>query len=407
MRCRPWSLSVLLLAVPACTSPRPVPISVPALAAQSGSALPPSPLTFPQAVRFAVANAPDLAALRARAAAQAIDPPPEAIGVEVGRDADGRSMGSVSLDALSLLGIGPIQTERALARARQAEALLAHHERARAVAGLLAEEYAVLAALDGLPAPKARVDAAAYVRAGLESAAAEAAVAATDHEREAELHVRQAETEASRLRLRALLGLRPDAPLVLVPVVPSATWPDAPPATTDAILVTDASIQRLVGAYEVADAEVRRAVVAQRPGLELNPGIALDPTTFLGSVRLRLPIGLGSTVRAAEAAREAARLEVASAILSAWSAAAQERAAAGAAAHRLASARRRLETNEAIFGAARVRVEAGGGSLMEAIFAADGVVTATRDLRETAVEEARARVRAARANAWPTPGAFR
>lgn len=401
------SVTVLLLAVPACARPRAVPISVPVLAKEVGSSLPPSPLTFPQAVRFAVANAPDLAALRARAAAQAIDPPPEPIGVEGGVDEGGRSMGSISLDALSLLGVGPRETERVLARARQAEALLAHHERAREVAGLIAEEYAVLAALDGLPAPLARVDASAYVRAGLESGAAESAVAATDHERDSELHVRNAEVQAAGWRLRALLGLRPDAAVTLAGVTPAASWPDAPAATPEAVLATDAGIQRLVAAYEVADADVRRMVVAQWPGLELSPGIALDPAAFLGSVRLRLPIGLGSTVRAAEAAREAARLDVAAAILLALSKAAQARAVAEAAAHRLSAARRRLATNEALFGAARVRVEAGGGPLMEAIFAGDGVVSATRDLREVAMEEARARIRAARANAWPVPGAFR
>lgn len=411
MRSRPWSvsvsLSVLLLAAPACARPRPVPISVPGLAAQTGSSLPPSPLTFPQAVRFAVRNAPDLAALRARAAAEAIDPPRGSIDLEAGVDEEGRGMGSVSFDALSLLGIGPVETERALSRARRAEALVAHHERAREVAGLLAEEYAVLAALEGLTVPEARMDASAYVRAGLESGAAESAVEATDAERAAERRTRDAEAEAARLRIKALLGLRPDAAVTLAGVTPAATWPDAPAATSETILATDARIQRLVAAYEVADAEVRRAVVAQQPGLELSPGIALDPTAFLGSVRLRLPLGLGSTVCAAEAAREAARLDVGAAILSAWGEAAQARVAAGAAADRLAAARRRVTTNEALFGAARVRVEAGGGSLMEAIFAADGVVMASRDLREAAMEEARARVKAARANGWPAPGSFR
>jgi outer membrane protein TolC len=74
---------------------------------------------------------------------------------------------------------------------------------------------------------------------------------------------------------------------------------------------------------------------------------------------------------------------------------------------RVEAARARARSSEDVLRTAKARLEAGSGMLLEAVFAAREVVMAAADLRESEVEAARARVRAARAAGWPGPEVVR
>jgi len=364
-----------------------------------GATSAPSVGTFEAAVQYAVEHNPDLAALRAHAMAVNVDPPREPVEGSAGVDSDHRGELGISVDALSLLGLGTRPYEVALACARRNEATLAHHERARAVAGEIAEALVVERALGALAEPEYRVEVGAFVRAGLEAGSAETAAAATGEAWKAELAERVAERTSGRLALVRALGLPPGSE-VRVATVPAA-WPDVPEPSPAALVATRADIQRRIAAFETADRELRLAVRRQYPSLILEPGLAFDPVTLFGAVRLRLPTGTSGAVRAAEAAREAARAEVESAILDAQREAGEARARWTATDAALAAARKRVEAASALLASSRLRLEVASGSPVETVLAADAVVGAAAGLRAATLEEARARVRAARAAGWP------
>jgi hypothetical protein len=370
---------------------RPLRVTVPA----------PFLVTFEEALRLAIERNPDLVGLRARATAVNVNPPPEPLEVGAGVDSDHRGEGSASLDALSLLGLGTRRADRALAFARRHEAWLAHHERVREVAREIAEVLAVDRALSSLSEPDLAVDASLYVRAGFESSVAESLAEATRSDWKAEVDQRAAERTAIRLQLVRLLGLPPGAAVSPAPV--PENWPPVPDPSPAVLIRTRADVQRRVAAFEVADRQLRRAVVAQFPSVVLEPEIAADPTSLFGAVRLRLPVGAKSEVVAADAAREAARSEVESAVLDAVRDAGQSRARLVAAGSTRAATRRRLGASSELLRVGRTRLQVQEGSVIELVLTADAVVDAARADREAALEEARLRVRAASDAGWPTP----
>ncbi len=355
--------------------------------------------SFDAAVAYAIEHNPDLVALRARALAVNVHPPREPVEGSLGTDSDRRWEAGLSVDALSLLGLGSRPYEVALACARRSEAFLAHHERARAIAGEIAEAIAVERALVGLVQPGYRVDVSSFVRAGLESGSAETAAAATEEAWRAEQAARVAEAESARLALVRALGLPPGSPMQVAPV--PAEWPTVPAADPAALVSARADVQRRIAAFETADRELRLAVRGQYPSVILEPAVAFDPATLFGAVRLRLPTGMSGAVRAAEAAREAARADVESAVLDAQREAGEARAHWTAAGAALSAARKRAEASSALLASSRLRLEVASGSPVETVAAADAVVEAAASLRAAALEEARARVRAARAAGWP------
>ena len=398
-------LPVLMgLAVAACAAYRPAPLDVerPMRACPDS---PKSPIGFEDAVRLAIARNPDLVALRARAAAVNVRPPAEPVEVGVGRDSDKRAEAMLSLDALSLLGLGVRSADRVLARARRDEAWIEHHARAREVAGEIAETYAVERALSGLAEPDIHLDASAYVRAGLETSAAESATAATEADWKTEKSAREAERGVNRLMLARLLGLPPGVEVAPRPA--GQDWPAVPAVTPAALIQSRPDVQRKIAAFEVADRELRRAVAAQYPSVLLEPGLASDPTTFFGTVRLRIPVGASSAVVAAEQGREAARSDVESAVLDAVREAGEAKIRHQVAGIALASANRRLSASVELLKASRGRLEFASGSVIETVFAADAVVAAARSVRDALMTEARARVRAARSAGWPGADAVR
>lgn len=355
--------------------------------------------TFEGAVRYAIDHNPDLAALRAHALAVNVDPPRAPVDGSVGVDSDRRAELGLSVDALSLLGLGSRPYEVALACARRNEAFMAHHERARAIAGEIAEVLAVEQALGALAEPEYRVDVSAFVRAGLEAGSAETAAAATGEAWKAEQAERVAERTSNRLAWIRALGLPSRSEVRVVPV--PAAWPEVPEPSPSAIVAARADIQRRIAAFETADRELRLAVRGQYPSLILEPGLAFDPATLFGAVRLSLPTGMSGAVRAAESAREAARAEVESAVLDALREAGEARARWTAAGAALLAARKRVDASSALLSSSRLRLEVASGSPVETVLAADAVVDAAAGLRTATVESARARVRAARAAGWP------
>jgi len=141
----------------------------------------------------------------------------------------------------------------------------------------------------------------------------------------------------------------------------------------------------------------------QQPGLTISPGAAFDPTAGFGAVRVRLPLSAGCAVLAAEAAREAARAEVDSAVLDAIKDAREARSRHAASLAELAAARARLLAANDLLKTAKARVSVASGSITDVVYAADSLVMGSRGVREALVAEARARVRAARAAGWPAP----
>jgi hypothetical protein len=382
-----------------CASYRPAPLDVDRPLRSTDA--PPKPLTFDAAVRFAVEHNPDLLALRERAGAVNVDLPREPVEVGAGADSDHRFEAGLSFDALSLLGLGRRPAELALACARRSEAWLAHHARAREIAGEIAEAFAVERALAALADPDVAIDPSVYVRAGLETAVADSAATATKADWTAEQAVRTADRRANRAALARLLGLA-SADAIVMTTQPDP-WPEITTPSPAALIAARADVQRSIGQFEVADRELRRAVAAQYPTLLLEPSVAADPTTFFGAARLVIPVGAASEVRAMESAREAARHDVEGVILDAMREADESRARHDAAQVRLSAAVQRLSASSALFSASRTRIQVASGSVIESVFAADAVVSAATSVREASVEAARARVRAARSSGWPAP----
>jgi outer membrane protein TolC len=359
------------------------------------------PLAYEEAVRSALARSPELAALRQAAAGVNTWPAGEPLGVGVGTDSDGRAEAGLEIDALSLLGIGPVRAERCLARARRDEATIAWHARAREVAGEIAEAYAVEAALASVPPPPAPLDAEAFVRAGLAPAASTAAAEAARTALAADEMAREASRRAQRLRVGRHLGLTPEHAPVLLPA--STAWPEIPAAEPARLLAVDPEVQRRLAAHEVARAEVARAHAGRYPSLVLSPAVAFDPRYFFGAVGVRLPLGAGGEVRAAVARLEGARLAVRAAVLEALERAAAAADAAHVAERSAGAARARFEASGGLARAEQSRVETQGEGFTEAVLAGNDVVDAARALRDATAEAARARVRAALAAGWPAP----
>ncbi len=343
--------------VAGCARYRAAPLDVERPLRAPAAPVPTAPWTYDVAVRYAVEHNPDLLALRARVAAVNVNPAREPVDTGGGVDMDGRWSVDVSFDALSLLGLGTRPYDVALACARRDEATLEHHARAREIAGEIAETFVVERALSALPEPDFHVDVSAFVRAGLESGAADTASAATSANGEAEKSAREAERRANRYVFARLLGLPPGVEPKLAPV--AVDWPAVPEPTPSALVAARADVQRKVAAFETADRDLRRAVRAQYPSIMIEPGVAFDPTSVFGAVRLKLPVGMAPEVRALESAREAARADVESAVLDAVRDAGEARVRWGATGPALSAARKRVDSSAALLqgspGAARGR----------------------------------------------------
>lgn len=130
---------------------------------------------------------------------------------------------------------------------------------------------------------------------------------------ERELEASELTEEASRLRqeLLALMGLRPNAPVVLHPLRKVA-----PPVRSPA--KEHPRVRAALARYEVAEQRVRREIAKQYPDLTIGPSYELDEGQSAIGLGLGIPIPVFNLNRLgiarARAAREAARADVAAAI---------------------------------------------------------------------------------------------
>jgi hypothetical protein len=363
--------------------------------------VPATPLAFEQALVRMVEHNPELKALRARAAAVVLRPDENTVTGMLELADGGIDEFLVGTDVLALFGVGVKPARAALARAVRHEALAAHHERARVLAGELAEAYA---------ADRELVDLATYVEALGVERFRRAGLAATADEREArssavgwesERRIVELERSSHRRRVAELLGLDPAGEVSLF--LPTPGWPARPDTRDDALFHARADLQRLAAAVETADRDYRVALAKQIPTLGLALGARYDPTEPLQVIELSLPLGARAEARGAHRAREAALHELRAGVLAARHEAREavlelERADAD-----LRFAEEWWRAKRALVKAARERTAADANELAMALHLEGEEIEAARDLREARVARAVARVRAALAAGWPGP----
>lgn len=262
------------------------------------------------AVQLACQQNARLQALAARARAAGLNLTPSDTQSEYRSEG---AMLALMADPVSLLNLG----QRGAANtALKAEAAAAAEELAMArweVARGIAEGFAVAAAYANLPPPLPTPAVADFLAAGLASPRSARSVESTRQRLETELQRRQLMQEANLLQLRELLGLPTAAELALHGLPEFLGSTAAPPDT----LLLRPDVALAIARLHVADANLRQAIAAQYPSLMLGPEIPLraDPLQLMAI--LRLPLGATGAARAAEAAREAARADLAAAWLNA------------------------------------------------------------------------------------------
>jgi hypothetical protein len=388
--------------LPACVRYQPQFASVEASVA-GVPATPLGALPFEAAVRLLVARNPDLAATRAAIAAVNVSPGPAPLGGTTQFE-DGRMTETIlRTDVLSLLGLGPRGARIALARALRDERVRAHHERARALVADLAEAYAIERVLRDLPDPDVDLDldVAAYERAGLAPEAVLAAARSLRAEGGAEARVVASRLQDARRAVARLVGAGPGSSVEPAGVEPG--WPAPAEVERNRLLLTRGDLQRLQAAWLVADRRYRYEVARQMPNLVVGLGANVDLEFPMQVVQVELPLDAPAEARAAERARRVAFHELEAGVLDALHDAASARLDLEAAVARREAAVERRAASRHLLRARLAQLETDPEALGDAVLVGGRVVDAARQFREAAVDEARARVRAARASGWPAP----
>ncbi len=393
------AVSAMLL-LGACAAYRPARASL-ETARRSVAPLPEGPLSFETAVRLLVARHPELKALRAEALAVNRRPGPEPLfpNMEI---MDGRA-GETLLEGevLSLLGVGPQRARTALARAVFDERVRALEARARTLVGELAEAFLVEATLRRLESPVPALDLDAYERAGLLPGAALAAGRAALAEARAEEAVVRSRLREARRRIGELLGADPGHEPR--PEDPPPDWPALEPGDPERLLLARGDLKQALAAWVVADRDYYRAVKEQWPALMVGVGGNVDLSIPMQMVRVRLPLGAPAEARARHAAREGAWHRMEAAVQGALHEALAARIELEEAEAELEGAQAAREAARALLQAEAERARTDPQAFAALVLAAGQEVGAARRVRETSVEHARDRVRAARAAGWPSP----
>jgi outer membrane protein TolC len=307
----------------------------------------------------------------------------------------------IGTDILSLLGIGPRAAERALARALRSERICAHHERARALVGELAEAFAVERALRGLEPPEAALDIEAFESAGLASKSVLAAARSVRAEGEAERRILDAQWQDARREIARLIAAAPDAALDIAPV--GDGWPSLAEPDRQRLVLARGDLQRLLASWRVADRRYRYAVARQYPNLVVGLGTNVDMRTPMQLVRLELPLDAPAEARAASHARDAAFHRLDAGVLGAMHDAESARLGLVESEAMLESSTERQRAARALLRAQGALLETTPTALGAYVLVAGREIDAAHQVREAAVAAARARVRAARAAGWPAP----
>jgi hypothetical protein len=389
------------LAATGCVAYRTQYASIESAASSVAKPLPDGPLDFETAVSLLVRRHPALRATRAEIAAVNRDPGAAPLFGQM-QFMDGRARESmIGTDVLALLGIGPRAARRALARAVQSERVCAHHERARALVGELAEAFAVERVLRDLELPELPVDIGSFESAGLASKSVIAAARAVDAETDAERRIIDAELRSVRHDIAGLVAASPDVDIEVAPA--AAEWPVVAPADRRRLVLARGDLQRLLAAWHVADRRYRHAVARQYPNLVLGLGAEVDMDLPMQIVRLELPLDAPAEARAAVHARDAAFHRLDAGVLAALHEAESVQLDYEARAARLDAVAERRRAARALMTAERAHLETDPGGLGRVVLVAGRELDAARQHREAAVAAARARVRAARAAGWPSP----
>lgn len=267
------------------------------------------------------------------------------------------------------------------------------------MAAEIAECFLIEGALGGRALPAQAPDPQAFLAAGLASDAAAAQARAAREARAAEELAVSAERVGNLARLRRLMGLPADAPLSVS--LPPAPFPSLP--GDRARLLKRPDLALALARYAVADAELREAVRAQYPSIEIGPAYRWNGSGWGGFAELRVPIGASRQARAAEERRTAARHAVEEALLSAEEEAAAREAELRSAIARAKAADAEYDAMARELAAASARLEVEGEAFGDAAWRAAAAASAATDARESAVLEARARIAYAAAYGWPLP----
>lgn len=355
-------------------------------------------MTFAEAAALTLRRHPEILAAEARARAAGLATTVPLIGNSEWRGRN-ETIG-VMLDPVALLGFGPrgAEIELADARVRRAVTELAV-ARWRTVAEV-AEAYRLHRVFQRLRAPAledADLSDAPFARAGLASPVAAAALQAANAGAAAERAALDRLCQDQLSRIRHLLALPPHA--ALTPIHDDTpTLPDAPSLSE---LLDRPDLTLAVARFEVADAELRRAVAAQYPSLQIGPSMSLrgDPLRAMGM--LKIPLLMHGAAAAAQERRAAARHDVEDALLEARLEAETAESARRVAGAVEARARAVLEARSAALRAAQTALAVEPEAFSGYAAAAREYVEAVSNYREAASTFAVADVRRAVAYGWP------
>jgi outer membrane protein TolC len=378
-----------------------VPLAAPSPAvAQASFPVESDVLTFEEAVRLLARRHPELMALRADARAVNLAPGPEPL-VLGERTLDGE-LRDVTLqgELLSLLGVGPVAAERALAQAVRSAQLRLENQRARELVADLARAVVVHRALAGIETPQRAVDLDTFEQAGLLSGSAKEAARAAVDEAQAEREVIALASAESQRQMQSLVGARPEGQMLITG--PEAAWPPVPESGETAALLCRGDVLHALAAYHVADHQLRLAIAKQTPSIDLKIGGDVELGALLQMIQIRVPLDAPAVARAAGAAREAARQRFRRVLLDALHDAARARLAWDRAGAERRAAESRVRAARALVEAARARIDTDPSSIPSYVLVLGEEVGAARALRAAIVRQAEARVDAARAAGWPS-----
>ncbi len=392
-------LCPLLLLIGGCVRYAPVAAPAPA-SAHTSFPVESETLDFEQAVRLLVQRHPELLALRADARAVNLAPGPQPL--VLGQKTLGGDLRDLSIqgELLSLLGVGPVAAERALARAIRSAQLRLENQRARELVGDLARAVVVHRELADIQTPQRTVDLGTFERAGLLSGSANEAARAAVEEAQAEREVIALSSAESQRQMQALVGARPEGQMLITG--PLAAWPPIPEAGDTAALLCRGDVLHALAAYDVADHQLRVAVARQTPSIDLKLGSDVELGALLQMIQIRIPLEAPAEARAAGAAREAARQRFRRVLLDAVHDAARACLAFERAGAERRASEARVRATGALVDAARARVDSDPSTIPSYVLVLGEEVGAARALRAAIIRHAEARVDAARAAGWPT-----
>ncbi|MEM8886205.1 MAG: hypothetical protein AAGD14_19250 [Planctomycetota bacterium] len=382
-----------------CVSYEKKPLDAPAMLEERAE-LAPGAVDFDAAMAFARAHNPELKRLRAQAEAAGFDVPPTHINITV-NTLEQKAPGFV--DPVALFKLGPRGARAQAAKEREAALLQELNERDLQIAAGIAEAFATERFLLSLQLPPIDADPKLFEKAGLASRVDRTRVEYARSKEDAERVAIESLRAENRARLCELLGVRPSAALTML--LPEGAFPPVPDRG-DLFARPDLAVA--LARYRVADREFRAAVLDQYPVVGIGPVFNWDIVRWGLFIPTRIPGGADGPARAAGKRREAARFAVEAALLRAEREVAERRAAfvrfeAEAHAAQLGAKTAAIDLHSAL-----VHLEVTPDAFDHLARAGPEAVERLSMSRHAGLAAVRARVRYAKAWAWPhTDGGVR